>query len=96
MQAVDIAKTVTKINDNDTKAVEEFQKVLKNVSVSFFNTEELPKNESEGDAFKLCKTIESAKKYCPNRWKAMEAWFAFARKVGDCYLLIGRVASHFD
>jgi len=79
-EAVMIAKTVTKINDNDTKAVEEFQKILKNISVSFFNTEEIPKNESEGDAFKLCKTIEGAKKYCPNRWKAMEAWFAFARK----------------
>ena len=62
--------------------MEEFQKVLKNVSVSFFNTEELPKNESEGDAFKLCKSIEGAKKYCPNRWKAMESWFSFARKVG--------------
>lgn len=69
------------MENNDTKAVEEFKKILTNTSRSFFNKEPIPKNESEGDAFKLCKSIEGAKKYCPNRWKAMENWFSFARKV---------------
>eukprot|EP00794_Sanderia_malayensis_P009553 gene9553-10540_t len=80
-QVIEIAKNVTQIFSNETMAVESFQKILTNISVSFFNNKELPKNESSGDAFKLCKTIEGAKKYCPNRWRAMEKWFEFSRMV---------------
>ncbi len=78
---VEIARNVTQVYHNETLAIENFQKILTNISVSFFNKEEIPKNESSGDAFKLCKSIEGAKKYCPNRWKAMENWFSFARMV---------------
>lgn len=76
-----IAKNLTGISNNETMAIAEFKTTLTNLSMSFFNKEPIPRNESEGDAFKLCKTIEGAKKYCPNRWKAMEAWFSFARMV---------------
>ena len=82
-QLIDIAKKVTNISNDEAKAITEFKKILSNVSVSFFNKEPIPKNESEGAAFTLCKTVEGAKKYCPNRWKAMEAWFAFARMVSE-------------
>ena len=79
-QMVDIAKKVTKIKE-DKKAVKEFQEVLRDLKSSYFNTEPLPVNQSSGDAYTLCVSDETAKKYCPQRWEAMMKWFRFAESV---------------
>ena len=49
----------------------------------YFADKPIPANESNADAFILCSSVEGAKKYCPNRWKAMQNWFAEARKVNN-------------
>ena len=79
-QVQEIARSVTKIS-NTTEAVAAFQKILKNRTLSYFNDKEIPENQTTGDAPKKCKSIETAKKYCPDRWAAMEKWFAMSRRV---------------
>ena len=85
LQVVDVAKLVTGMNDNDT-AVAMFRKKL-NSSESYFNSEPIPKNESDKEAHKKCSDIDGAKKYCPKRWAALELWMAESRKVGSSNLL---------
>ena len=91
LQIVDVAKRVTRKEDNDT-AVAEFKKKL-NSSESYFNPEPIPKNESDKEAHKKCGDIEGAKKYCPKRWAALELWMAESRKVGSSNLLSDIVKS---
>ena len=76
---VAVAREVTGESNNDT-AVMKFRKKL-NSSESYFNAEPIPKNESDKEAHRKCRDIEGAKKYCPNRWAALELWFAESRKV---------------
>ena len=47
----------------------------------FYNKKDIPKNESNALAYKLCSTVSGAKKHCPVRWNAMQNWFAHAREV---------------
>jgi len=49
----------------------------------YFADKPIPANESDANASALCSSVEGAKKYCPNRWKAMQNWFAEARKVSN-------------
>ena len=71
--------------ENDTqKAKEKFISLL-NRSEMFYNKEEIPENESNETAHKLCSSITGAKKYCPVRWRAMQNWFSHAREVGSKY-----------
>lgn len=79
-KAVEVAREVTKIyNDNDT-AVVEFRKIL-NSSDSYFNKKPFPQNESNEEAHKRCSDVKGAKKYCPTRWLTIQKWFDEARKV---------------
>ncbi|KAK3726833.1 hypothetical protein QZH41_005371, partial [Actinostola sp. cb2023] len=79
MNAVQVAREITKVyNDNDT-AVAEFRKIL-NSSSSYFNEEPFPKNESGAAAHRRCNSVEGAKKHCPARWRAIQKWFDEARK----------------
>ncbi|KAK3734010.1 hypothetical protein QZH41_009863, partial [Actinostola sp. cb2023] len=78
-KAVQVAREITKVyNDNDT-AVAEFRKIL-NSSSSYFNEEPFPKNESGAAAHRRCNSVEGAKKHCPARWRAIQKWFDEARK----------------
>lgn len=78
-QVLEIARSVTNQTSNDT-AKELFIKRL-NESDMYFVDKPIPANESDENAHVLCSSVEGAKKYCPNRWKAMQNWFAEARKV---------------
>jgi hypothetical protein len=73
-KALKLAKKVSGKSDNET-AVQRFLQKL-NSSEMFYNKEKLPSNESDENAYRTCRNVEDAKKYCPKRWKAMEAWFA--------------------
>ena len=77
---VDIAKRVTKINDEE-EAIKVFRKRLTDRKHSYFNEEEIPKNETSGEAYTKCISDDTAKKYCPKRWEAMMKWFRFAQMV---------------
>lgn len=79
-----MARNVTQENDGQ-RAKDEFIKVL-NRSEMFYNKKDIPKNESDATAHKLCSTIDDAKKYCPVRWNAMQNWFAHAREVSAMYV----------
>ncbi|XP_068679121.1 uncharacterized protein [Montipora foliosa] len=74
-----IARSVTLQKTNET-AKDAFI-VRLNESDMFFNDEPFPGNESDTTAYKLCRSIEEAKKFCPKRWETMEIWFAESRKV---------------
>ncbi|KAL9963384.1 hypothetical protein ACROYT_G026894 [Oculina patagonica] len=78
-KVINLARRVTQENDSQ-KAKGEFIKIL-NRSEMFYNTEDIPKNESDATAHKLCSSIDGAKKYCPVRWNAMQNWFAHAREI---------------
>lgn len=74
-----MALNVTQENDSE-KAKDQFIKIL-NRSEMFYNEQDIPKNESNATAHRLCSSINGAKKYCPIRWNAMQNWFAHAREV---------------
>lgn len=80
-QVLEIARSVTNQTSNET-AKELFIKRL-NESDMYFADKPIPANESDANASVLCSSVEGAKKYCPNRWKAMQNWFAEARKVSN-------------
>ena len=80
-QVLEVARSVTNQTNNDT-AKELFIKRL-NESDMYFADKPIPANESDANASVLCSSVEGAKKYCPNRWKAMQNWFAEARKVNN-------------
>jgi hypothetical protein len=80
LKAVQIAREVTKIYDNNDTAVIEFRKLL-NSNKSYFNEDPIPRNEINEEAYRRCSDLEGAKKYCPTRWEAMQKWFKKAREV---------------
>jgi hypothetical protein len=45
------------------------------------NEQKFPENESNEQAFKTCVDIESAKKFCPVRYKALKKWIAACREI---------------
>ena len=78
-KVLNLTRHVTQENDHQS-AKEKFIGIL-NRSEMFYNKEEIPENESNETAHKLCSTISGAKRYCPVRWNAMQNWFAHAREV---------------
>lgn len=76
---LEVAREVTGEANNAT-AVKRFREKL-NSSENYFNSEPIPKNESDEEAHKKCSDIEGAKKYCPKRWAAIQLWFSESRKV---------------
>ena len=89
-QVLEIARSVTNQTSNET-AKELFIKRL-NESDMYFADKPIPANESDANASVLCSSVEGAKKYCPNRWKAMQNWFAEARKVSNEIYVTPRVS----
>ena len=65
---------------NEAEAIREFRDEL-NSSDNYFNVNKFPGNESDTQAKEKCSTIDNAKKYCPERWKALQKWFKEARMV---------------
>lgn len=78
-QAMEVARQVTDENDNKT-ARERFVRILNN-SDMFFNNMSFPPQESTKMAFKLCSSVDNARRYCPNRWHAIQQWFKETREV---------------
>ncbi|KAK3744963.1 hypothetical protein QZH41_008490, partial [Actinostola sp. cb2023] len=77
-EVINITKQYTGIS-NETEAVAEFKKVL-NSSAMWHNHGPFPSNESDKDAYKKCTSPETAQKYCPVRWAAIQRWASYCRQ----------------
>ncbi|XP_046857376.1 uncharacterized protein LOC124450775 isoform X2 [Xenia sp. Carnegie-2017] len=78
-QVVEIAKNVTGLS-HETAAITAFRKILANQK-SYYNKKPFPEIESNATAHQRCTDIESARKFCPGRYKSLKAWIASCRKV---------------
>ena len=71
-QVVDIAKKYTG-KSNKAEAIQAFRNVLNSTSM-WHNNGSFPKNESDKNAFKKCTSPETAARFCPVRWKAVNKY----------------------
>lgn len=67
-----IAKKYTNRSD-EKEAIQVFRQVLNSTSM-WHNNGSFPKNESDENAFKKCVSPETAVKYCPVRWEAVNKY----------------------
>ena len=65
---------------NETEAVKEFKRKL-NSSEMWHNNGPFPANESDENAHKTCVSPETAEKFCPVRWAAINRWANYCRYV---------------
>eukprot|EP00794_Sanderia_malayensis_P009549 gene9550-10536_t len=77
-QALAIAKHFTKQSD-DVMAARMFKAQYIDSPASFFNSTPIPDNESSSDAFDKCTSMETARIYCPVRYKSMLTWFDYVQ-----------------
>ncbi|XP_068748355.1 uncharacterized protein [Montipora capricornis] len=78
-EVIDIAKRYTS-KTNESEAIQAFRKIL-NSTTMWHNNGSFPKNESDSNAFKKCVSPETAAKYCPVRWEAVNRWAHFCEQV---------------
>lgn len=76
---MDVARRYTGQQVNTT-AIRDFTDALRHPNMSF-NINPFPNNESDDNAFIKCIDDKSAQAYCPQRWKAMQAWINNVVKV---------------
>lgn len=79
-QALEIAKKHTKESE-DGKAASRFKAEVIDSPISYFNSTPVPDNESNADAFLKCRSMESARLYCPVRYQSMLNWFDYVETV---------------
>ena len=65
---------------NESDAIRKFRKVLTSREM-FHNKEKFPANESGDIAFLKCTSPDSARRFCPQRFKAMKGWIDATKKV---------------
>lgn len=82
-----MAKSYTGERDNEALAVSQFKDVLGHANMSF-NIKSFPSNESGELAFIKCNDQKSAQAYCPQRWKALQAWIQNTIKVSTRFILV--------
>jgi len=75
-QALELAKVHTK-EAISSKAADRFKAEVVDSPSSYFNSTPIPDNESNADAFLKCTSMETAKLYCPVRYKSMLSWFDY-------------------
>lgn len=83
-QAVQVAKEVTNITDDNATAIKTFRKILHSQDM-YFNKDPIPANEMGEEAFKKCSNIADAERNCPKRWEALQKWFKEARMVSQSW-----------
>lgn len=76
-QVVQIAKNITK-EKNATAAIKKFKQKLE--SQEFYYAAKNDSNHSH-EQHLACNNAENAKKYCPERWQAMNNWLQSARAI---------------
>lgn len=76
---LELAKKITKKSDPD-EAKLRFKDLI-NGSSMYYSDGEIPANESDANAHKLCSSVKDAERYCPKRTAAMKNWFAHTKEV---------------
>lgn len=76
---LELAKKTTKESDL-VIAKQKFLKLI-NSSSQFYSEGDIPANESDSNAHKLCSDMKGAEMYCPHRTAAMNNWFAHTKEV---------------
>ena len=79
-QALELAKRHTSEVDGN-KAATRFKAEVVDSPASYFNATPIPDNESNADAFLKCRSMETAKLYCPVRYRSMLTWFDYVETV---------------
>ena len=72
-QSIQIAKKMINNAVDEKDAVKKFRKYLES-DVMWHGTLKFPENESNEAAYKKCISHETAKQYCPVRWKSIMIW----------------------
>lgn len=91
---MEIAREVTSEQDNKT-ATDKLKEILKQ-DKWYFNDTEIPESESNQNAYKLCSSVDGAKKHCPVRWKAIQKWFTYSRQVKPSLFELIDARHHFE
>lgn len=78
-QVIEIAKNYTNKPD-EKEAIQAFRQILNSTSM-WHNNGSFPVNESNENAYKTCVSPETAAKFCPVRWNAVNKWAQFCRQV---------------
>ena len=76
---LELTKTITKETNADN-AKNKFIEII-NASDQFYSVGDIPANESDSNAHKLCISDEKAAMYCPKRTAAMKNWFSYTKEV---------------
>lgn len=76
---LELAKKVTKLNDVD-EAKLRFKDLINDPEM-YYNDKDIPANESDANAHKVCSTVKDAERYCPHRTAAMKNWFDHTKQV---------------
>jgi len=78
-EVLKLATEVTKVDD-ENEAKRRFKELINDPKM-FYNDKEIPANESDANAHKVCSTVKDAEKYCPHRTAAMENWFEHTKQI---------------
>ena len=70
---------MTKV-DNVDEAKRRFKELINDTKM-YYNDKDIPANESDANAHKVCSTVKGAERYCPHRTAAMKNWFDHSKQV---------------
>lgn len=79
VEVLELTKTITKETNADN-AKNKFIKII-NASDQFYSVGDIPANESDSNAHKVCISDEKAAMYCPKRTAAMKNWFSYTKEI---------------
>ena len=74
-----LATKLTKKDDVD-EAKRRFKELINDPKM-YYNDKDIPANESDANAHKVCSNAKDAERYCPHRTAAMKNWFDHAKQV---------------
>lgn len=76
---LNLAKNVTK-QDNVDEAKRRFKELINDTKM-YYNDKDIPANESDANAHKVCSTVKEAERHCPHRTAAMKNWADHTKQV---------------
>ena len=89
-QLIEASKKYTGATD-EKEAIAKMKKVFESDSM-WHGDLKFPANESDAHAHKTCTDDESARKYCPTRWKSVEKW-AMVSPTCSCLMTFPSIGS---
>ena len=76
---LELAKNATKLENVD-EAKRRFKELINDTKM-YYNDKDIPANESDDNAHKVCSNVKGAERYCPHRIAAMKKWFDHSKQV---------------